>query len=234
MTRAAADFAQESPPGHVALAEKVADQLRDMVVRGALAPGQRIVERRLCAELDVSRTPMREALKLLRQDGLVEISRNRGARVTAYDGRAAIDLFDAIGALEAAAAERMARNLDADLLARFEVLHAQMLAEYDAARLDDYFDVNSAIHDLIVEGCGNPVLAESRRRLMLLARRGRYMAIMNAARWRQAVAEHEALMRAFRARDAAAAHAVWRAHLAATGHSVAEALAGGDACATTG
>ncbi len=209
----------------VALAERVADHLRDLVVRGALAPGQRIVERRLCAELKVSRTPMREALKLLRQDGLVEISRNCGARVTGYDGRSAIDLFEAIGALEAAAAERIARVLDAATLARLEALHTQMLAYFDAGRLDAYFDVNSQIHDMIVEGCGNEVLVESRRRLMLLARRGRYMAIMDGARWRQAVAEHETLMRALRARDGAGAHAIWRAHLANTGLAVATALA---------
>lgn len=208
----------------VALAERVADHLRDLVVRGALAPGQRIVERRLCAELKVSRTPMREALKLLRQDGLVEISRNCGARVTSYDGRSAIDLFEAIGALEAAAAERITRMLDAATLERFEALHAQMLTYFDDDRLDAYFDVNSRIHDLIVDGCGNAVLADSRRRLMLLARRGRYMAIMDAARWRQAVSEHETLMRALRARDEAGAHAIWRAHLANTGVAVANAL----------
>lgn len=220
------DLAAVAP---VALAERVADQLRDLVVRGVLAPGQRIVERRLCAELGVSRTPMREALKLLRQDGLVEISRNCGARVTRPDARDAIDLFEAIGALEAAAAARVARTLGADGLARFEALHAQMAAQYDAGRLDAYFTLNSAIHDALVAACGNPVLAASRGRLMLLARRGRYMAIMDGVRWRQAMDEHEALMRALRTRDAEAAHAVWRAHLANTGQSVAEALAAGDA-----
>ena len=60
-------------------------------------------------------------------------------------------------------------------------------------QLDAYFDTNSAIHDLIVEGSGTPVLVESHRRLMLRARRGRYMAIMDEARWDQAMREHEAL-----------------------------------------
>jgi len=215
----------------VALAERVADQLRDLVVRGVLAPGQRIVERRLCAELGVSRTPMREALKLLRQDGLVEISRHCGARVASHDGRGAVDLFEAIGALEAAAAARVARTLDDDGLARFEALHAQMAAHFDAGRLDPYFALNTMIHDALVATCGNPVLETSRARLMLLARRGRYMAIMDAARWRQAMAEHETLMRALRARDAEAAHAVWRAHLINTGLSVAGALASAETSA---
>ena len=87
-----------------ALAERVANEIGDMVIRGALCPGERIVERRLCEVLGVSRTPMREALKLLRQDGLIEISRNCGARVTPYEAEDAEQLFEVIAALEGMAA----------------------------------------------------------------------------------------------------------------------------------
>ncbi|MFN3614236.1 MAG: GntR family transcriptional regulator, partial [Rubrimonas sp.] len=93
-----------------ALAERVAAHLRDMVIRGALKPGQRIVERRLCETLGVSRTPMREALKLLRQDGLIELNRNRGARVAPYGAEDAEQLFDVIAAMEGLAAASFARN----------------------------------------------------------------------------------------------------------------------------
>jgi DNA-binding GntR family transcriptional regulator len=208
----------------IALAEQVADHLRDLVVRGVLKPGEHVVERRLCVQLGVSRTPMREALKLLRADGLVEISRNKGARVTEYSGEDAIALFEVIGALEGAAAERVAGRIDGGTLAFLEARHAEMQAHYEAGRLDAYFQINTIIHDAIVDGCGNPLLAESRRRLMLRARRGRYMAIMDEARWRQAMDEHETLMLALRRRDRAAAGAVWRQHLQNTGRSVAEAL----------
>ncbi|MFN3614419.1 MAG: FCD domain-containing protein, partial [Rubrimonas sp.] len=107
--------------------------------------------------------------------------------------------------------------------ARLEDLHAAMIGLRRAQRLDEYFDVNSAIHDLIIEGAANPVLAESHRRLMLRARRGRYMAIMDSARWDQAVREHEALMGAVRAGAAAAAETIWREHLLNTGRAVAAA-----------
>ena len=136
----------------VALAERVADHLRDLVVRGRLKPGERIVERRLCAGLDVSRTPMREALKLLRADGLVEISRNRGARVAPYDPEDALRLFEVIGALEGAAAERLAGALDEATLTGLEALHSEMSEHYAAGRLDPYFAANTAIHDAIVGG----------------------------------------------------------------------------------
>ena len=209
-----------------ALAERVAVRLRDMVIKGVLRPGDRIVERRLCAELCVSRTPMREALKLLRQDGLVEISRNRGARVLSFGPEEASDLFEVIAALEAEAATRFCASASEETRTHLEHLHARMLAFRAAGDLDGYFDTNSVIHDAIVEGAGNAVLSDSHSRLMLRARRGRYMAIMDVARLDQAVHEHEALMAALRARAPDAAHAIWRAHLRNTGSSVAKALNG--------
>jgi DNA-binding GntR family transcriptional regulator len=209
-----------------ALAEHVAASVRDMIIRGVLAPGERVVERRLCEQLGVSRTPMREALKLLRQDGLIEISMNRGARVAAYGAREADSLFEVIAALEAMAAERFVRLAPEAARVRLLALHEEMLALHVARRLDDYFDVNSAIHDLIIEGSGNPTLVESHRRLMVRARRGRYMAIIDEARWQHAVREHEALMAALSAGSALAAGAVWREHLLNTGRSVVAALEG--------
>ncbi len=207
-----------------ALAEQVAAHLRDMIIRGVLRPGERLVERRLCLSLGVSRTPMREALKLLRQDSLVELSRNRGARVALYGAPEAESLFEVIAALEAMAAARFSRLALPAMMGQLEDLHKTMLLQHKERRLDAYFDTNSAIHDFIIEGAGNPTLIESHRRLMLRARRGRYMAIMDDLRWEQAVQEHEALMATLRARASDAAGAVWREHLLNTGRSVVAAL----------
>ena len=88
------------------MAARLADILRDRIVRGALAPDERIVERKLCAELAVSRTPLREALKLLEIDGLVEIHRNRGARVAPLGSADARHLFEVLAGIEATAASR--------------------------------------------------------------------------------------------------------------------------------
>lgn len=210
-----------------ALAARVADVLRDRIVRGQLAPGERIVERQLSAELSMSRTPIREALKLLEADGLVEISRNRGAQVTAYSPEEARDLFDVISVLEALAAQRLAENIAPLLMARFEGLHAEMLSHYRSASLDAYFDINTAIHDLVVAQCGNPRLAQNHRRLVSRARRGRFLAILDPERWAQSISEHEALMTALRDRDGLAAFAAWRIHLAHTGDTVAAVLKDG-------
>lgn len=213
-----------------ALAERVANEIGDMVIRGALCPGERIVERRLCEVLGVSRTPMREALKLLRQDGLIEISRNCGARVTPYEAEDAEQLFEVIAALEGMAAAAFTRRARPQALERLNALHERMVALRRERRLDEYFDVNSAVHDLIVSESGNKVLAASHRRLMLRARRGRYMAIMDVERWDQAVCEHEALIGAIHAGAALAAEVVWREHLLNTGRAVAAALRKAGSC----
>ena len=214
------DFA----PSVSSLTEKAAAELRDMIVRGALKPGERIVERKLCAGLDISRTPMREALKLLEHDGLVELSKNRGARVADYSAEDALQLFEVIGGLESIAAARFCANASPYCRAKLAELHEQMLSDYQNGDLDRYFDANSRIHDLIVDESGNAVLMESRRRLMLLAKRGRYAAIMDKARWRQAVDEHCVLIDAIDRHDIAAAGEIWRRHLMNTGASVAAAM----------
>lgn len=212
-------------PHQNAMALAVVRHLRDAIVTGKLKPGDRIVERQLSKELNVSRTPIREGLKLLELDGLVSISRNRGAEVTAFTPEEILRLFDVISVLEGLAARRIAESVSAETLARLEDLHAQMVFHYNRSQIDTYFEINSAIHDFIVGACGNPELAATHARLMLRARRGRYMAIMSPDRWRQSVDEHGSLMQALRACDPDAAAAAWTAHLRHTGETLARALA---------
>ena len=195
-----------------------------MIIKGDLAPGARIVERKVSADMNVSRTPVREALKLLRADGLIEISMHRGAMVRHYTEKEALDLFDLISVIEGLAAERLADNLTRRTLQRLEDLHGRMLEQYKRRDAPAYFDTNTEIHDTIVREASNPILEESHRRVMVRARRGRFMAIIDADRWRQAVDEHQAVMRAFRDREAGAAGAIWRTHLRHTGETVAEVL----------
>jgi DNA-binding GntR family transcriptional regulator len=207
-----------------AVAEWVADVLRDRIVKGNLAAGARIVERKLSAELNVSRTPIREALKLLQADDLIEISRHRGAQVKEYSAQQALDLFDVIASLESLAAERLATTITKTQLDEIEGLHASMLAFHNAGQSDSYFDTNSQIHDAILAACGNPILQQLHTRLMSRARRGRFMAIMDPRRLETAVDEHEQLMKALRTRNAEAARGIWRTHLLNTGRSVTEVL----------
>ena len=207
-----------------AVAEHVAGVLRDRIVKGELAAHDRIVERQLSAELNVSRTPIREALKLLEADGLIDITLHRGAIVSDYKPQDALSLFDVISVLESLAAKRVCETITPSKLQRLEDLHGTMLAHYHAGRTNDYFDHNTLIHDFIIQSCANPVLITTHNRLMIRARRGRFLAILNPARLEQAVAEHETLMQAFREGSAEKAALVWETHLRHTGETVAAVL----------
>lgn len=211
-------------PASKAAAEQVAAILRDRIVKGELAPLDRIVERRLSTELNVSRTPVREALKLLEADGLIEITLHRGAIVSEYRPEDAFVLFDVIAVLESLAARRVCETITPERLQHLEDLHGAMLDHHNAGNTNAYFDANTLIHDFIVATSANPVLIATHERLMIRARRGRFLAIMNPERLTQAVAEHEDLMHAFRNGHADDAGRVWDTHLRHTGETVADVL----------
>jgi len=219
------------PSGRTALsrrvpfARQIANTLRDRIIRGDLPPGERIVERSLCEMLAVSRTPLREALKLLELEGLVEISQNKGARIMSFTAEEASNLFEVIAGLESLAAEIAATRMDAAELDELDDMHARMMVHYHRQEKDPYFELNSAIHDRVVRLSRNPVLIATHASLMLRARRGRYMAIIDPRRWEESVGEHVALMAALHDRDTEAARRVWKRHLLRTGETVCAVLA---------
>lgn len=212
------------PETVTATAQWVAETLRDRIVKGVYPPGSRIVERTISAELNVSRTPVREALKLIASDGLIVISRNKGAQVLQYGPTEALALFDVIASLESLAAERLAARIDAQTLDDFEEMHDRMMTYHKIGNHTDYFDTNSEIHDAIVMHSGNDIISETHRKLMARARRGRFLAIMKPKRLTEAVQEHEELMDALRQQDPDRAARIWRTHLLHTGETVAALL----------
>ena len=206
------------------LHDHVVDALREMIVSGALEPGARIIEKDLSDQLGVSRTPIREALKTLVLDGLVDSPVHRGARVRPLDEAEIAALFDVISVIEALAAERVARDATDRDIGKLETRHARLRRHFEAGDREAYFAENTEIHDWIVAHAGNEVLAETHDRLMLRARRGRYLAIQSRERWDEAMQEHEALMEALRARDPQAAFRIWHQHLTHTGDSLLAAI----------
>jgi len=205
-------------------AHQIATTLRDRIIRGDLPPGERIVERSLCETLSVSRTPLREALKLLELEGLVEISQNRGARIMSFTAQEASNLFEVIAGLESLAAEIAAARIEAHELGELDAMHDRMTEHYRALDKDPYFELNSDIHDRIVRLSCNPVLIATHANLMLRARRGRYLAIVDPHRWQESMGEHDALMAALHARDPEAARRIWKHHLLRTGETVCAVL----------
>lgn len=184
---------------------EVLARLRDYIIDGHLAEGARIPERQLCDLFGISRTPLREALKVLAAEGLVELLPNRGARVRALDLDDLRDLFDVMGGLEALAGRLACDNVTAEDVADIERLHQEMYAYYLRRDLDGYFACNQQIHRRIVEIAGNRVLQETYFGFGNRIRRVRYMANLDRRRdrWGEAMREHEAILDALRRRAGA-------------------------------
>jgi DNA-binding GntR family transcriptional regulator len=188
---------------HPNLHDTVVSRLRDLIIEGGLAPGARLHERQLCDGLGVSRTPLREALKVLASEGIVELLPNRGARVARLDENDIENMFEVMGALEALAGTLACRRIGEAELAEIGALHYEMMAQYIRRDLPAYFRLNQAIHAAIVAAAGNPVLAATYHNLAVRMRRARYLANLSDERWQHAVAEHTAILDALRARDGA-------------------------------
>lgn len=206
------------------LHEELADQLRRLIVEGDLRPGEKISEKLLCDQFAVSRTPLREALKILATEGLVLLTPNRGASVTELTIEDLEELFPIIGALEALSGELACQNItDAEIETARE-LQLELVECYREGDLHRYFEVNQAIHQLILNSSRNPMLAQMMRNVSGRIRRARYMANLSKARWTAAVSEHEAILTALSERDGPRLGNLLKAHLANKFAALKEAL----------
>jgi DNA-binding GntR family transcriptional regulator len=180
---------------------EVADNLRDMIVEGALPPGQRISEGDLCEQFGISRTPMREALKVLASEGLVEIKPNRGTRVSEITLEDIDELFEAVSGIERLCGELATEKMSEGNLEQLKSLHERMTNHFKKGQRHDYFRLNQETHNLIVQLSGNSVLREIHANIMIKVRRARYLAILSVERWEESVREHAGILEAMEARD---------------------------------
>jgi DNA-binding GntR family transcriptional regulator len=204
------------------LHEEATDRLRDLIVQGRLTPGARLNERLLTAQLGVSRTPLREAFKVLATEGLVELLPNRGAIVSQLDATRLSETLAVMGALDALAGELACVNATDAQINEIRALHYEMLAYHARGDLAGYFKFNQAIHLKIVKYAGNAVLYNNYRQLNGTMQRARYMANLSKERWDAAVREHEEILAALSSRDVKRIRALLSDHLA---HKLASVLA---------
>jgi DNA-binding GntR family transcriptional regulator len=206
------------------LHEEAVGRLRELIVQGALGPGERLNERILCQSLGISRTPLREALKLLASEGLVRLAPHRGAQVAPLDAERLAETLAVMGALEALAGELACQRASDAEIAEVAALHQEMLERYADGDLVGYFRCNQAIHLRIVEASRNATLAQTYRSLNANALRARYMANLSRERWDEAVREHEAILAALKARNGARLKQLLEDHLARKLAAVPSAL----------
>jgi DNA-binding GntR family transcriptional regulator len=225
---AGAPRAREAPPApsvdYKTLPASVAQQLRDMITEGELAPGTRLNERTLGERLGVSRTPLREAFRLLAADRLIELEPNRGAVVASLSLDDVRESFDVMSGLEALSGELACRHVTDGEVAEIKALTYEMLACHARHDLSGYYRLNHAIHERINLAARNRLLTQVYRTLNLRIQNLRFRSNFDREKWDRAAQEHAAMVDALEARDAARLSALLREHLNRKCDAVLDAL----------
>lgn len=202
----------------VKVARSVADILRERILKGALAPGQRLIEADLVAELGVSRSALREAFLQLDAEGLVELRHQRGAAVTRINRKEMAELFAVRERLEGFAAYLAARNVDARgnrewLMAQRETWLRAEMVQNERSHMAE----NIPFHEGLIQMSGNGRLVGILHRMQIPAYRQRFLSVLNLERRRESVREHLAVIDAVLARDADRAEEAMRLHVRRSG-----------------
>jgi DNA-binding GntR family transcriptional regulator len=196
-----------------ALHEQVAHRLRQMLVENRIPPGAKLNERELSSVLNVSRTPLREAIKMLAAEGLVELLPNRGAIAVLLTELDVRNTFEVMAGLEAQSGELAAQRITDGELAEIKAMHYEMLAAYTRQDLPAYYRLNAAIHNAINMAAKNPVLTLTYGQVNARLQALRFRSNQDGEKWKAAVKEHEQMISALTARDAVAMRAVLMSHL---------------------
>ena len=206
------------------LPSAVGDALRALITEGTLAPGARLNERALCDRLGVSRTPLREAFRVLASEGLIELTPNRGAQVVALSESDIRDSFELMGALEALAGELACARITLEETAQIKALTFQMLACRARRDLPSYYRLNREIHDRINAAARNRALAQSYANQNLRIQNLRFRSNFDDDKWAKAARQHEAMVEALEARDGQRLARILRDHLQAKCDAVLESM----------
>lgn len=196
-----------------ALHEAVAERLRELIIDGTLPPGSHLNERVLCEQLQVSRTPLREAFRTLAGEGVVELLPNRGAVVASLSRADVQHAFEFMRVLEATAGELAARRATDAEIAAIGRLHADMTRAHARRNLPDYYRLNRDIHLALVRCARNPELESVYERLNARLQALRFRSNLNRDKWDAALREHADMMDALTRRDARKLSSLLKAHL---------------------
>jgi DNA-binding GntR family transcriptional regulator len=218
------DFEGRGPIARQSLHEAIVARVRDMIIEGELTPGTRIHEGNLGGKLGVSRTPLREALKFLASEGLVELSPGRGAVVRQFSAKDVYDSLVVLGALEGLAGRLACEQATDEDIREVRRLHNHMMEMYASRDRLPYFKLNQNIHSAILRLTKNEALAYVHGTLQARLRRIRYIGNEGPEKWAAAVADHEEIISALEARDAERLSKVLTVHMERTWERVRNSI----------
>lgn len=196
-----------------ALHGQVTQRLRQLLVEGQIAPGAKLNERELCEQMKVSRTPLREAIKTLAAEGLVELLPNRGAIAVELGEDDILNTFEVMAGLEGLSGELAAQRITPEELAEIEAMHYEMKAAYTRRDLSAYYRLNAAIHRAFNAAARNPVLTATYQQVNARLQALRFRSNQDGEKWARAMQEHDRMIEALQKRDGAALRTELVAHL---------------------
>ena len=220
-----AEIVQLSPTG---LHAQAAVRLRTMLVEGQIAPGAKLNERELAELLSVSRTPLREAIKMLASEGLVDLLPNRGAVAVRLSEADVRDSFELLAELEGLSGELAAQRISDDARNELRAKHFEMMACHVRGDLSGYYRLNAMIHAGISAAAANPVLSSTYAKVNARVQAMRFRTNQDEAKWRRAMAEHTRMLEALDARDGAALRVLLKTHLEHKRDTVLELMRAGE------
>ncbi|WP_310311679.1 GntR family transcriptional regulator [Hydrogenophaga palleronii] len=195
------------------LHDEVAARLRDLIFSGELLPGAFVDEVAIAQQLEISRTPLREALKVLAAEGLVRHEQRRGCFVNQVTEQDLDEIFPVIALLEGRCAFEAARNATEADIAALETLHERLNKHARAGRITSYYEANFAIHEAIITLANNRWLAQVIADLRKILKLARLQQLHAPGRLQQSLSEHMAVFAALKARDPEGAEAAMKTHL---------------------
>lgn len=195
------------------LHDEVAERLRALILAGELEPKSRVNEIELCARFGISRTPLREAIKILATEGLLELLPNRGARISSISQAEIEEMIEVVAGLEAIAGELACRHIGAEAITEIETLHSGMIVAWKNRDKEAYFMLNRRIHEAIMQAAENATLSTLYSNLSSRIQRVRYTAHKTDAQLIRAVNEHEQMMVHLRNREGESLSRLMRDHV---------------------
>jgi DNA-binding GntR family transcriptional regulator len=206
------------------LHDAIVSRVRDMIIDGTLSPGMRIHEGNLGQDLGVSRTPLREALKFLASEGLVELAPGRGAVVRSFSAKDVEDSLIVLASLEDLAGRLACVHASDEQIREIRRIHDEMMQRYALRERLSYFKLNQSIHSAILKASGNEPLAGIHGVLQARLRRIRYVGNESPEKWAAAVADHEDMITALEARDGGRLAKVLTRHMQNTWRRVRDSI----------
>jgi DNA-binding GntR family transcriptional regulator len=195
------------------LHQDVAGKLREMIRKGVLVRGQRIIEAEICEQIGVSRTPLREALRVLESEGLVELFPHRGVHIRQPSMKEIQEMFEVMGVLEGTCARLTAQKMTPAAWRKIERLHQKLETHYAEGDRDKYVAANNLLHAQIQELAGNRVLDDVVAKLREKVALYRYQQIYEDQRFDESIREHRSILEALRRRDPDAVETLMKRHL---------------------